>query len=149
MTIKFFYTPSDNSEVYKNITELHTLNDVHPVDGFDIETPVVKIGSLDYSLLKDVNYAYIPEFKRYYYVGVPTIGNNKTYFLPLDEDYLMSFKDQFMVLTAIIDKEETSNRLYINDGTFIHGEKNFTRVYNYTNGFNASPDNILICCGGE
>lgn len=145
MIIDFYYTSSDNEETDKNIQLIDSL-DVHPVEGFDIENPVIRIGSRAYN--SNVNYAYIPEYGRYYYVGKPTLDNNKMFFIPLSVDVLMTFKTSIRALTAIIDKEESTNDLYINDGTYIHGVKNYTRVYNFANGFNDSPDNILICAGG-
>lgn len=146
MIINLYYNASDNEEVDKNITILDSL-EVHPVEGFDIENPVVRIGSRVYN--KNANYAYIPEYQRYYYVGKPTLDNNKMFFLPLNVDVLMTFKEAIRALPAIIDKEEADNVLYIDDGEYSHGVKNYTRVYNFTNGFNDNPDNILICAGGE
>lgn len=149
MTLELYYTPSDNEEVSKTLEHIITLSDVHPVDVQSIDEPVLSIGSIDYDVLSRCNYARIPEYNRFYYLGVPSVGSNKRYYLPFREDYLMTFKRSFLSLPAIIDKEETDNNLYINDGTFIHGVKDYTRVYNYSVGFNDTPDNILICAGGE
>lgn len=145
MIINLYYNASDNEEVDKKITILDSI-EVHPVEGFDLENPVVRIGSRAYN--KNTNYAYIPEYQRYYYAGTPTLDNNKMFFLPLNVDPLMSFKEGIRALSAIIDKEEADNELYINDGTFIHGVKNYTRTYSFSAGFNDNPDNILICAGG-
>lgn len=52
------------------------------------------------------NYAYIPEFHRYYFVSNITIKNKTLYTLSLSCDELMSFKDYFLGLEALIDRNE-------------------------------------------
>lgn len=61
--------------------------------------------------LFNINYAYIEEFKRYYYIINMDIINNKLFRLYLKEDELNSLKDKFLPLNAFIER----NEYYYND----------------------------------
>lgn len=54
----------------------------------------------------DFNYAYIPQFRRYYYVASVGTGVNGLYVVSLSVDVLMSFKDYFLQLEAIVERNE-------------------------------------------
>ena len=95
----------------------------------------------------NVNYIYVPEYGRYYYTTAE-LASDGTYLLYCDVDAVASFLNDVMLLPVIIDREEIRNDLYIDAGTYVKGTKNYGTVYNFSGGFNASPENILICCGG-
>lgn len=118
MLVNLYFNSSEAYDSNKNLTQLSTLSDVHPVEGFDIETPVLKIGSVNQSTLNNVNYAYIPEFNRYYFVDPPTVVNNKVYMLSLRVDVLTSFKSAINNLVAIIARQENEYNLYLPDPEF-------------------------------
>lgn len=61
------------------------------------------------------NYAYIPEFHRYYFVSNIAIKNKTLYTLSLACDELMSFKDYFLGLDALIDRNEFDYNPLAND----------------------------------
>lgn len=149
MTLNLYYTSSDAMEMNKKLTIQHTVTDVHPVDGIDVENPTIRLGNFVYDELKNCNYAYIPEYKRYYYVEPPTIGNNHNYYLQLHEDYLMSFAGSIKALPCIIDRVEDSSlaNLNYNDGSFVNQEGCFLEVDVFNNGFSETPYNVLIVAG--
>lgn len=118
MLVNLYFNSSEAYDSNKNLTQLSSLSDVHPVEGFDIEMPVLKIGSVNQSTLNNVNYAYIPEFNRYYFVDPPTVVNNKVYMLSLRVDVLMSFKSAINNLVAIIARQENEYNLYLPDPEF-------------------------------
>lgn len=118
MLVNLYFNSSEAYDSNKNLTQLSSLSDVHPVEGFDIERPVLKIGSVNQSTLNNVNYAYIPEFNRYYFVDPPTVVNNKVYMLSLRVDVLMSFKSAINNLVAIIARQENEYNLYLPDPEF-------------------------------
>ena len=74
--------------------------------------------------------------------------NGQLYQVTCKCDVLCSWKDDLLDIPCIIDKEEDHNALYLNDGTFVQGVKNYTNVYNFEDGFTDTPTNVLICCGG-
>lgn len=94
-----------------------------------IVDPVITIET-DGNILwrKGLNYAYIEEFGRYYYVtniisvsGVKQGQNNKSYMweLHMHVDVLMSFKDEILAQKAIIARQEAKYNLYLDDGVFM------------------------------
>lgn len=101
--------------------------------------------------VSEYNYMYIPEFSRYYYINGCVIVNNGLYKVTgVHEDVLMSLKDQFLMLNAIVDKSAlySIGDEYINDGSFISSSKTFNKVFNFPSGFNDKPDFILVTAGG-
>lgn len=52
------------------------------------------------------NYAYIPEFHRYYFVNDIAVGTNRLYAVSMKVDVLMSFKRNILELDAMIDRNE-------------------------------------------
>ena len=147
---------SDTNIILYNITDdrcvmFKQLNNEYVMTGsiktdIDIVQPIFEIYS-EYDLTK-YNYCYISLFERFYFVSIELVVGNK-YRLTCICDPLMSFKEQLYTIPMIIEKEEQHNDLYINDGTYIQGAKNYTQVYNFSDGFNNTGTNILICCGGQ
>lgn len=117
MTLELYYNASEGNQLDKNIFPVTNL-DVHPVEGFSIEDPVLRIGSVDFSVLSNANYAYIPEYNRYYFIDPPTIANNKIFMLSLHVDVLMSFKSSIRNLVGIISRQENQYNLYLPDPEF-------------------------------
>lgn len=94
MRIIFYKTVDDDSKVNKSIGELFSQPMVFKRD-VDIIYPIILmfVGSSDY---KDVNYCYIEQLKRYYFVrSIQSINNNMIQ-LELEVDVLMTFKDEFL-----------------------------------------------------
>lgn len=61
------------------------------------------------------NYAFIPDFGRYYYVNNPTIVRNNIWRFEGHTDVLMSFKNDFLKLDATIARQQNVWNLYLND----------------------------------
>lgn len=63
----------------------------------------------------EFNYAYIPQFHRYYFVSSIGTGANGLYVVSLSVDVLMSFKDYFLQLDAVIERNEFEYDALIDD----------------------------------
>lgn len=146
MDIQLYKNNSPNDYVNKSLTLL-TTKTVTPVGMMDLLTPTFKLSGFDISDCLDCNYCYVPEYGRFYYCKI-TLGPDGIFYISCTVDPLMSFKSEYLVLDAIVNKLETGNDQFINDGSFVVASKNFTSIYNYSTGFNDSPQNILICAGG-
>lgn len=134
----------DSGVMYKTLTNQYVMTGTFKEDTDMIEPYIIIETDTD---LTQYNYAYISLFNRYYFLSVELISGRR-YRLKMMVDVLMSVKDELINVPCIIDKEFPHNDLYINDGTYVQGNKNYTNVINYSNGFMSSPENILICCGG-
>ena len=62
---------------------------------------------------------------------------------------LMSFKNDIGLLQVIVDKQTQFDNgdEYIDDGSLVTNANMFNRVYNFSAGFNESPEYILITAG--
>lgn len=76
-------------------------------DGITLEDPVIYM-AYDTSLL-GLNYAYIPDFGRYYFVTGRDI-DGKTIYITLHVDVLMSFKNDILTSTGTATRSNFYNR---------------------------------------
>ena len=95
------------------------------------------------------NYAYIPEFNRYYYISDMVSVRNNLWRIYLTVDVLMSFKDYIMNIPVILsDTEETGKEFYLSGTVWKSKVKELTDIINFPSGLNANGEFILITAGG-
>lgn len=95
----------------------------------------------------DYNYAYIPEFERYYYINEVTAYRTNVTLLFIHVDVLMSFKDDILSNSAMVDKQALAGNMYLNDGSWMHESREFYTIKSFQNGFNDDGEYILITAG--
>lgn len=144
MKINMYYNSSESNKIGKS------LNNSIKFDGTlrnesGVVNPVVLIKSKNPS---SYNYCYIPEFKRYYFIEEMTSVRNGLWKLNLKCDVLESFKDYYMNLNCVIDKQESlekTNTMF-NDGTFATTEETFNEIitFPYRAG-DSNPVYLLTC----
>lgn len=112
-----------------------------------IETDAIAIGDV-----VRANYAYIPEFGRYYYIKECTQIRNHLWKLDMVCDVLMSFATGIKASMAIIQETtiEGNDRVnqYVSNDSFARLVKDKTDIMQFPNGFEDSPFFILITAGG-
>lgn len=86
---------------------------VVPMEGINVISPQIILHGNN-SVLKK-NYAYIPDFGRYYFVHNVEIAPNKMYTLSLVEDVLMSFKDEIMQCEVMLSRSADYRNYYLAD----------------------------------
>lgn len=149
MEVILYNTTSDATQVTKALTTIATLSNVHPVDAQDMQRPLLKIGSVDISSIKNVNFAYIPEYGRYYYVDAPVVQNNKVCALSLSVDVLMSFDSSIRNLTALVSRQEKNYNLYLPDPEFKVYANTDKKTLRFSNTpFTKTPNFLLTVSGG-
>lgn len=90
---------------------------------------IVQLDSRD-QWRKTVNYAYVPAFRRYYYITniIAVDGSYKDettgveymlWEIHMHVDVLMSFKDQIRVQSAVVARQEFKYNLMLDDGFFM------------------------------
>ena len=146
MEVRLYNTSDDRIVVNKTLTDELILEGTLK-ESLNVLSPSVMV-TVDVS---EYNYMYIPEFDRYYYINsVEVIKNGLWQIRTAEVDVLMSWKDEFLQLNAIVDKTETLILAdeYINDGSFVTSSKTYNTIYNFPDGFNDEPDYILLTAGG-
>ena len=77
----------------------------------DLTSPVFTVEGAYYNY----NYAYVPEFERYYFINKPKIESGNIVTLPMNVDVLESFKDDIEDRYGILDRQEFSYNSYMTD----------------------------------
>lgn len=95
------------------------------------------------------NYAYIPEFNRYYFITDAISVRTDIWRISLHCDVLMSFKDELKATSVILsDTESTGATNYITGEQWKTNVKNATEIINFSKGLNTNGEFILITAGG-
>ena len=145
MEIRLYNNISDNRTIRKKLLNEFSLTGTLR-DSCSLLGPVINIES---SNVLRFNYAYIPDFQRYYFVKEITNLRKNIWTLELEVDPLMSFKGDILALDVVVDKQssESIGDEYIDDGSLVADNNTFTSVYNLSSGFNDHGEYILITAG--
>lgn len=131
-TINLYITADENNKLNKTLTDLTPFNGAFR-DNVNIMSPVFNIETgLDISLY---NYAYIPEFHRYYFIKNITAVRTGLWQLELNIDVLMSYSSGIQALSAVIRRNTNLYNTYINDNNYM--SLNYPRIQTklFPNGF--------------
>ena len=147
MEVKFYYNQSDDRVINKRLIDdgINVYTGV-PRDEISVMNPIIRFESD--SILR-YNYAYIPEFQRYYSIVDRTAYRQGVWDVTFAVDVLMSFRRDIMNLNVIVDKQSMSSvgDEYIDDGSLVTENVMFETVYEFPNGFNSTGEYILITAG--
>lgn len=145
MEIRLYNNISDNRTIRKKLLNEFSLTGTLR-DSCSLIEPVINIES---SNVLRFNYAYIPDFQRYYFVKEITNLRKNIWTLELEVDPLMSFKGDILALDVVVDKQSSDSigDEYIDDGSLVADNNTFTSVYNLSSGFNDHGEYILITAG--
>lgn len=96
------------------------------------------------------NYAYIPEFGRYYYVGDITNNARDLWEVPFNVDPLMSWASDIKSSACIVAKNELQYNLYLNDPGYKCVQNDIILTNKFPSGFdNETPCYILAIFGDK
>lgn len=116
-SLVLFHNNSENIEVYKDLEELGSFENIEVMDETNLSSPSFIINSITAEAVKGT-YLYYAPFKRYYYVDSITMVNNDLWRLETTCDLLMSFRDELMEQTAILNRQANNYNLYLSDTYF-------------------------------
>ena len=147
-----------NIKLCSSVSEIVAINKVVSIiddvsatikGALSVENPVL-ILQYKSDIQSNVNYVYIPEYNRYYFVTDIINLTGGRYELHCKVDVLMSFKDYILNLSCIVDKQSSKDNanMYLDDGSFVVQSKEFVDTINFPRGFNDNGEFILITAGG-
>lgn len=145
MVIKLYNNISDPLKVGKTLqNELSITGDLR--DKCDIEHPSIIIEG---SAVLNYNYAYIPEFFRYYFFTKPpeAVAANLMR-LDLTEDYLETYKTEIKATKAIIKRQERQYNKYLNDPDALSYSYEILSAYAFDTPFTKASIPYLTMLGG-
>lgn len=145
MTITLFRNISEYNAVNKSITELTTLTGTLREESSIID-PVITISDID-SYVGSMNYAYIPEFNRYYFItNIESVRNN-LWRVSFHVDVLYTYRAQIKSNSAIIERNENEYDLKLNDGLFKTQQNPRIAQFPFPSGFNTW--NFVLAIAGN
>lgn len=134
MTLKLYNNQSEPKSVNKIITELVTLTGTLREQSSIID-PVFHITDID-NYVGSMNYAYIPDFGRYYFItNVESVRKN-VWRVSMHVDVLYTYRDAIKNNSAIIERNEVSYDLKLNDGLFKVQQNPRIAQFPFPSGFN-------------
>lgn len=144
-TISLYKTASENNRVVKALTSGKEMSG-ELRNQTSVLNPSIRIESADN--ISTYNYAYIPEFGRYYYISDITSVRTNCWIISLRCDVLMSYSAQIKALRPIIEREEIgqSSGLIDNDMPININKK--VQKYYFPKGFTKDIQYVLTTSGG-
>lgn len=143
MLISLYNTTDSNMIINKTLTNKVDY-DIKIKDNVSLINPVIILKT---ETLITSNYAYIPNFNRYYYIENIEVFPNDIYNLALKCDVLMSFKDDILNSNAYINQSTNSNKYY-DSGFRSEVKKEVDLHYSDFDMSNEKSSIILITVGG-
>jgi len=145
MDVVFYYNQSDDRQINKVLDSGETFSGSLR-DEVSIMNPIVRF---DTDAVIRYNYCYIPEFQRYYAITSVVAYREGLFDVSMDVDVLMSFRNHILQLPCVVDKQTdaVNGDEYIDDSSLVTDNVMYSTVYNFPNGFNDTPEFILITAG--
>ena len=145
MVIKLYTQTIPKNKMFRNLTNEITVTG-NVKDTFDILNPIVQF---NYNVnLKNVNYAYIPEYGRYYFVSPPIISG-KTVYLKMHVDVLFTYRAIIMKSPCIAIRSSNRGNLYFQDD-YIQFEEGYRyNVSRFPYRFDAESGTYILCISGR
>lgn len=145
MNLRLCTNNSEKNKINKDLTAGITLsgtlrnasNVVNPSIVINIENPTI------------YNYAYIVDFKRYYFITDYISLRTGIWQINLKADVLMSFKDSILASSVLINSTEaTGKNSYLPGSNWVNNCKAKTDILTFSHGLLNDGQYILITAGG-
>lgn len=145
MTITLCVNNSEKNKLNKSLSDINsfsgTLKDetsiVDPVVIMELENPA------------GFNYAYIPEFDRYYFITDMASIRNGLWRISMHVDVLQSFRNYILNCPVILsDTEVHGKEMYLSGDVWKSKVKEVTNIVNFPSGLSSTGYFILITAGG-
>lgn len=125
MQIDFYKNTVPKNRLYRNLTG-HLVSQGHLIDPCDVLNPVIKMAYNAYHV--NINYCYIPDFGRYYFIEDYVIEGD-TITLYMHVDVLYTYRDIILQSQCVALRSSSHGNLYLKDD-FVQFENGW--IYNYS-----------------
>lgn len=134
MNLTLYANNSENIRMDKELTQIAELTGTLKEETSVID-PVIIVSDID-AYVTLVNYAYIQEFKRYYFItNIHSVREN-LWRLSMHVDVLQTYKLDIRENSGIIERNENLYDLQLNDGLFKTRQNPRIVQYPFPSGFN-------------
>lgn len=125
MQIDFYKNTVPKNRLYRNLTG-HLVSQGHLIDPCDVLNPVIKMAYNAYHV--NINYCYIPDFGRYYFIEDYVIEGD-TVTLHMHVDVLYTYRNTILQSQCVALRSSSHGNLYLKDD-FVQFENGW--IYNYS-----------------
>lgn len=143
MTIQLYNNSEPKIKLSKSPTLVDTLTGILREES-SVRDPVITI---ERSSITGFNYAYIPEFGRYYFVTEVESVRNNLIRLHLHCDVLKSFDSGIRSNAAIISKSADKYNMLINDNSIRTYQNSLYTYKGFPSGFGSNFEYVLLVAG--
>lgn len=145
MDIHLYFNSSEKNRMGKVLT-----NETVISGSLKEETSVINpVIIFEYTNPTNFNYAYIPDFNRYYFISNFTSVRTGLWRVSMRVDVLESFKDAIKTIPAIVANSEVNGAdEYLSGAVWKSKVKEKTDIINFSAGLSESGHFILITAGG-
>lgn len=143
--INFMYNNEPMNKITKSPQTLFTLTGSLR-DESSIVDPVILI---EYSDPIDANYAYIPEFHRYYYIKDITAVRTGLWRISMHTDVLKTFSEGILNSPCIVAKNANRFNLYLNDSDYKCQQNDIVMTKDFPSGFDLTYANFIATILGS
>ena len=148
-------TNRDKTALNKMPTVKKSVNEFSFLKPCTLESPNIVLSFSEIkNVLSEINYCFISDFNRYYFISDYVLLNGNRVELKLEVDVLHSFKDRIKTLNVLIDRQEFLQSPFFSDGELpvqckriIHF-KNFSSTQFNPNGFDGDTNCIALTVNG-
>ena len=149
MTIKTYRFLGDSRKIDKKLTPVTTYSNAVIVGDMSIQNPTISLQLDSFTDVINFNYIYIEELRRYYYVEESTIREDGFVQIRCRVDVLKSFKNDILVSTQYIDRQQNKCTYQLPDGMYnIKSNRNLT-IKNFGNVIIEPNANFLLQTSGK
>lgn len=147
MNISFYKIADISNKITKRLPDNAPLTLTGVLkDNCDLLNPVIMIEN---SGVPDFNYAYIPQFSRYYFMSPAVAVTNNMWEIKLHVDVLYTYRQAILSAPCIVAKSSSDYNLYLNDSNYkcYQNPHIFDQVF--PSGFDVSNAHFIMSVFGD
>ena len=146
MKITLYKTPSSPNKIEKTLKGEIVYENIMLKEDTDVKNPVIIISGIPKAgSISDYNYAYIPQFHRYYWIDNITFNKGGLIELYMRVDVLMSYKESILNSKQLIDRVEEKGKMYLTNYDWTTDERTYTRTEMFNEDFfNKNGDSYIL-----
>lgn len=146
-SITLYVNSSDNNVVNKSLSTVTTINNIAWKQDTSVLNPIVILETNQN--INNCNYAYIPQFARYYYITDIALLKAGRYSITLKVDVLKTYDSQIRALKGVVRRNESLFNKYLADDTQKVLQYTEKSTLQFNNPFNKDGQFLLTVSGGN
>lgn len=144
MKATFYSTKSDNRKLRKDLSLVKEVNYINKSND-SVLNPIIVVDTFDG--FEKVNYAFIEQYKRYYFVtDIQPIAGGRLQ-ITLKVDVLQSYSDSIANTEAIIERSSSYGNSYIVDNDIVLSNKPNYQTISFPKSLDTTLHYVLIVSG--